>query len=135
MRRDAALASAIDSEGESAGVLSARRPIDGSNADALALLGLLFLDKGATDEGLRLLEGVPKRMPDARNILMSMGEAYRLRGDWVRAEAAFQQVLLWAPQDREVLSALLSIYVACGDQTRASAYRDALAAVPAADCK
>ncbi len=105
--------------------------IDATNADALALLGLLFLEKGATDEGLRLLEAAPKRMPDARNLLMRMGDAYRLRGDWARAEAAFQQVLLWAPRDREVLAALLSVHVARGDQTRASACREVLAALPA----
>jgi thioredoxin-like negative regulator of GroEL len=131
LMRDARAAIERGDQGAAVSAIEACLAIDGSNADALALLGLLFLDKGATEEGLRLLEGVPKRMPDARNILMPMGEAYRLRGDCARAEAAFHQVLLWAPRDREVLVALESTYAAHGDRTRADACREAIAALAA----
>jgi predicted O-linked N-acetylglucosamine transferase (SPINDLY family) len=98
------------------------------NADALLLLGVLFLDAGALDHAEAALAGALRARP---NFVAAMGNLALCAGrrkNWSRARALLEQALARQPHDAQLLLSWSEALVGCGDAVSAERALRALAA-------
>ena len=104
---------------------------DPENADALHLLGIAALERGAQDEAVNLLSRSVALDAANPSVHIDLGRALKARGELPRAEASFRAALALAPQDATLHFLLGNTLVAQGRmQDAIPCYRNALRLKP-----
>jgi tetratricopeptide (TPR) repeat protein len=93
--------------------------VDSVNLEAQTRIGAILLDKGKTDEAIRILEGAHRQAPDSLGITISLASAYLNAGNSTEAAALLVIAKEQAPQDPEVHRKMFEAYRSLGQDPQA----------------